>query len=85
MQRVRHSPFNTSGAEVVLKDVLRDFRAWQKDITLSVRFNLNEYFCIKLETHFIDGVGLASLQENEPPDEAEQNWMLYAVKTSLNF
>ncbi len=68
-----------------IKGEIPDYWAWQKDITLSVRFNLNEYFCVKLETHFYDGMGLASLNDNDPPVEAERNWILYAVKTSLNF
>lgn len=57
---------------------------WQKDITVSTKFDISEYWCVKFETHFIDGLGLASLEEN-PADDVEREWMLFAVKTSLNF
>ncbi len=67
-----------------IKDSIPDYWAWQKDTSLSVRFNLSEYICVKMETHFYDGLGLASLETN-PADESERNWILYAMKTSLNF
>lgn len=63
---------------------LPDFYAWQKDVTLSVRYNINEYWCIKLENHWINGLGLAGIVSN-PPETADENWLLYAIKTSLNF
>ncbi len=68
-----------------IKDYIPDYWAWQKDIAISVRFNLSDYFCVKLETHFYDGVGLLSMENNTPPGDVEQNWILYAVKSSLNF
>ena len=61
-----------------------EYFGWQKDITISTKFNISEYWCVKFETHFIDGLGLASLEDN-PADEAKREWMLFAVKTSLNF
>ena len=61
-----------------------DFFGWQKDITISTKFNMNEYWCIKLETHFISGLGLANLDAN-PSQDAEEEWMLFAAKVSLNF
>jgi len=61
----------------------KDYYAWQKDTTLSVKFNFNEYLSLKFETHFINGVGLCSLNENS--GTMEENWMLYVIKTSLNF
>ncbi len=63
---------------------LPDYYAWQKDITASIRLNVNEYWCFKFETHFYDGLGLTSIAQN-PPDESEQNWILYLFKTSLTF
>lgn len=63
---------------------LEDYYAWQKDITASIRFNINEFWCFKLETHFYDGLGLTNIADN-PPADSEQYWNLYLVKMSLNF
>ncbi|MDY6878874.1 MAG: hypothetical protein V2J25_02175 [Desulfatiglans sp.] len=62
---------------------LRDYYAWQKDTTLSVRFDLNDYWCLKMETHFINGVAQCDLAEN--PGIMEEDWTLYTLKTSLAF
>ncbi|MBU0992769.1 MAG: hypothetical protein KJ737_09785 [Proteobacteria bacterium] len=61
-----------------------DYYAWQKETTISARFNMTEYWCIKLETHFINGLGGVSLSENDKED-AKQHWTFYAIKTSLQF
>lgn len=63
---------------------LADFYNWQKNITLSLRFNINELWCVKLESHLINGLGLAGSGAN-PVETAEENWQLYAIKTSLSF
>jgi len=62
---------------------LPDYYAWQKDTTLSVRFNLSEYWTAKFETHFMDGAGACSPSDN--PNGIKDDWILYAVKTSLYF
>ena len=62
---------------------LRDYYAWQKDTTLSVRFDLNDYWCLKMEKHFINGVAQCDLAEN--PGIMEEDWTLYTLKTSLAF
>ena len=62
---------------------LRDYYAWQKDAAISLRFDINEYWAIKLETHFMNGVALCNLSEN--PEIMDENWNLYIVKTSLSF
>lgn len=63
-----------------------DYYSYQKDMTLSVRFNMNEWWCIKVETHFIEGVGLIEEQTmNLELIDMEKNWNMYAVKTSLSF
>lgn len=60
-----------------------DFLAWQKDWTLSARFDLLERLVLKFETHFIDGAGQLSAADN--PDGLEKSWTLYAVQCSYNF
>jgi len=59
------------------------YYAWQKEIVASAKFNINEYWCVKFETHFINGVGLVPPANN--PGTMEEDWILYAIKTSLNF
>lgn len=65
-------------------DGVPDYYAWQKDITASIRFNVNEFWCFKFETRFINGLGLTSIAAN-PPEDSEQNWNLCLLKTSLSF
>ena len=62
---------------------LGDYYAWQKDTTLSVRFDITNYWVIKLETHFMNGVALCDRSEN--PGILDEHWNLYAIKTSLSF
>ncbi|MBN1780362.1 hypothetical protein JW948_04495 [bacterium] len=60
-----------------------DYLAWQKDMCLTLRFDLNERWLVKCETHFMDGAGQLSPTLN--PDGFKQNWQLYTVKTSIIF
>lgn len=60
-----------------------DYLAWQNDFTLSLRFDINEYWNIKLEGHAVDGATQLLRQEN--PDGFEKSWYLFAVKTTFSF
>ena len=60
-----------------------DFLAWQKDWTVSAKFNLNQSMTLKLETHFIDGA--AQMFAHENPQGLEDSCVLYAAKCSFNF
>jgi len=60
-----------------------NFVGWQKDWTVSARFDLSEYITIKLETHFIDGA--ANMFQFENPQGLERDSVLYAAKCSFNF
>jgi len=62
---------------------LPDFTAWQKDLALSTRFDINDFWLIKLEIHFIDGVALCPEIAN--PDGFDKNWTLFAFKTTFSF
>lgn len=62
----------------------RDYIAWQKDTTLSTRFNITEFWSFKFETHFINGLGNTSLNVNEM-ENSEQDWLFFTLKTSLSF
>lgn len=60
-----------------------DFRAWLKTTTLSARFDINDYWVLKLETSYNDGFGGITLADN--PDELEQYWYLFAAKMTFSF
>ena len=60
-----------------------DYGAWQKDLALSLRFDLTDFWLVKLETHFMNGYALCDYSDN--PDGFKEDWMLFAVKTTFNF
>ena len=59
------------------------FEAWRKDTTLSVRFDLNENWLLKLEWHYIDG--LAPILDKMNPDGFDRYWNLFVAKISFVF
>ncbi len=61
-----------------------DYEAWQKDITISALFNINEWWIVKLETHFINGVA-STLGVDNPDGYDNEDSVLYAIKTTFNF
>ncbi len=61
----------------------QDYYAWQKDSALSIRFDITDHWAVKLEGHTLNGVGLCNISENL--DGMDENWNLYALKTSLSF
>ena len=60
-----------------------DYLAWQKDICMALRIDMNEYWLVKFETHIINGAGQLTSALN--PDGYKQNWQLFAVKTAITF
>ncbi|MGE0083734.1 MAG: hypothetical protein AB7S75_04875 [Desulfococcaceae bacterium] len=60
-----------------------DFQAWQKDLALSLRFDINEYWLLKLEGHVMDGA--ATLLSSDNPDGYEEDDFLFAAKVTFNF
>ncbi len=63
-------------------DTNEEFRAWQKDLAATVRFDFNEYWLLKLEGHYMDGAALCSPNNN---DTFEEDWFQFAAKTTFNF
>jgi hypothetical protein len=54
---------------------------WHKDLAVSARFDINDYWLVKLEGHFINGLfEVPDFGEN--PDE---EWFMFAVKTTFTF
>ena len=57
-------------------------RAWLKDLAVSARFDLNEYWLIKLEGHWLNGLNGVSGYEGDDPSE---NGFLVAAKMTFSF
>jgi hypothetical protein len=57
--------------------------AWQKDLTVSSRFDISPFWIAKLEVHFIDGIAQVIAPDGE--DDRERNWTLLAVKNTFHF
>lgn len=72
-----------------------EFYAWQKDFAISLRFNITDFWIVKVEEHFINGVFLAE-PDNLPtattaerygitPGCTEKDWTMFALKTTFSF
>lgn len=65
-------------------DPLRpDHKGWQKDLAVSLRFDVSDYWTVKLEGHQMNGTGL--LLNTDHPDGYEEDWFLFAAKATFSF
>ncbi len=60
-----------------------DYGAWRKDWALSLRFDINMNWILKVESHTFDGTAYVIDKMN--PDGLKQHWNLYAIKLSYCF
>jgi len=60
-----------------------DFHAWQKDLAISTRFDITDFWLVKMEFHFMDGAALCT--ESDNPDGFDKDWTLFAIKTTFSF
>lgn len=60
------------------------FGAWQKSMSLAARFDITDYWLVKVEGQYIDGTALLSPVYNEERDY-KRYWNLLALKTTLFF
>ncbi len=56
--------------------------AWLKDFSLTARFDINEYWLVKLEGHAMNGLKGAAIGDETDPDK---NWFLFGIKTTVSF
>jgi hypothetical protein len=54
-----------------------DHDGWQKDFSIGTRCDINDFWNIKAELHFINGTALASGNE--------EDWTLFALKSTVTF
>jgi hypothetical protein len=57
------------------------------DTALTLRFDINEHWLVKLEGHYMHGTASlsAALNEGRPPSQLEPNWFLFIAKTTAYF
>lgn len=60
-----------------------NFLAWQKDFSLTGRFDITSFWLIKAEVHRMNGTGLCNVLENATG--LKKDWTLLALKTTFNF
>jgi hypothetical protein len=58
------------------------YDAWQRDLAVSLRFDVDDHWLWKVEGHFIDGA--ADLDVGLDPDP-DRYWGLFLVKTTVTF
>jgi hypothetical protein len=71
--------------DVADRDSARDKS--QHDIALSFRFDINAYWLVKLEAHYMRGTALLSpaLNDGTAPRDLERDWGLFLAKTTAYF
>ncbi|NUO20008.1 hypothetical protein HUU59_11215 [bacterium] len=65
-----------------------DYVAWEKDLALSTRFELNTNWMVKAEYHYIDGVALRegmAIHEGVVSGDLERYWHALLLKTTVHF
>ena len=62
-----------------------DHGAWQKDLAMTLRFDLNDYWVFKLEGHMVDGTASVIALDNPDSDWSEDKWYYGATKITFSF
>ncbi|MBT8341178.1 MAG: hypothetical protein HKP58_12290 [Desulfatitalea sp.] len=60
-------------------------RAWEKDLAVTLRFDITNNFIVKIEGHYVDGTAHTIPSDNANSDYSEDTWYYGAVKTSFSF
>jgi hypothetical protein len=59
--------------------------AWQKDLALTVRIDVNPHWLFKLEGHRIDGTTTLWMSDSASASDLVQDWALFMVRTTVSF
>lgn len=62
-----------------------DFLAWQKDIAISGRFDINDNWIVKAGVTFSDGLAGGFSSDYPAGSDISQNWILYSFKSTVSF
>jgi hypothetical protein len=59
----------------------------QHDVTLTLRFDLNRYWLVKLEGHYMAGTAalINPLRFGPPPADPERHWAVFLARTTVSF
>jgi hypothetical protein len=59
----------------------------QQDFALTLRFDINSFWLVKVEGHYLRGTAALStaLNDNKPLTALERDWLLFMLKTTLYF
>lgn len=60
-------------------------RAWQYDLGFSARFDVNDYWLLKLEYHQMDGTALALAGGPDASTSDARHWHVIMAKTTFHF
>ncbi len=62
---------------------------WSKDNCLSLRFDINDHWVVKLEGHLMDGLNAVNVsltdEEAAATNDPEEEWSMFAIKISYSF
>ncbi|MGC3957559.1 MAG: hypothetical protein QM813_06250 [Verrucomicrobiota bacterium] len=58
---------------------------FQKDLALSFRFDVKDWWIVKLEGHWIQGTALLRDNVANPPPHTQEDWFMLALKTTFSF
>ena len=53
--------------------------------TSPLRFDVNDYWLVKFEAHFIDGTARVYKSNNPETESLERYWTMFGIKTTLTF
>lgn len=62
-----------------------DYYAWQHDLALAVRFDVNDFWLLKFEYHHMNGAALARLDLLAADETASERWRVWTAKTTFHF
>ncbi|HEY0706196.1 MAG TPA: hypothetical protein VGG33_05330, partial [Polyangia bacterium] len=68
-------------------DVRKGLSNKQHDVSLTLRFDINQHWLFKLEGHYMAGTaGLVNpLRVGPPPANPERRWAVFLAKTTVYF
>jgi hypothetical protein len=91
MASYRVAPWLVPGAYYSLyyKDISdrRGRDAYQHDVAVTVRYDINQHWLVKVEGHYMNGTAALSsaLNDGTPNAELAKEWGLFLVKTTAHF
>ena len=62
-----------------------DYYAWQHDLALAVRVDINDVWLVKFEYHHLDGAALTRLDLLDEDETASRRWRVWTAKTTFHF